>query len=289
MTILISLIAALIMPNILMILNSSQLDSIFQLVKDFLISIFKGTVTEGYGERFKDAFANFYEFVKLKSGRIILSGLFFLIIYIIGSFLNGISNYAMGGMVNDHMSSLSHLGFIQALIRDLKSACIFQITYVGINLIYDTLLIIICYNILFGMFSVFGIVSIFLASTVFVGLYALKLTYLSGIMPAMIADKKGLLPAIKSSFKINKKQGSRLFSTYVASVLLIIYINVSMAVVTLFSSLLITVPLSFLLIICIQFVTYYTINDKKYFINYDNIIIPKKLREEEKLLDDIDI
>jgi hypothetical protein len=289
MSLLICLVAALIMPNIIMILDSTQLGNIFALFKEFIKSIFNGTVTEGYGDRFKDAFAAFYEFVKLKSGRIILSGFFFIVIYIIGSFLNGISNYALGVMINDHMSSLSHLGFTQSLIRDLKNAFIYEITYIGITIIYDALTVIICFNILFGLFNVFGIFSIFLSSTLFVGLIALKLTYVSGMMPAMITDKTGIKKAIKSSFSLGKKQSQRMFSTYLVSIYLILFFNVSMAIFTLFSSLLITVPISLLLIICIKFVGYYSINDKKYFINYDNIIIPKNLREEEKLLEDIDI
>jgi len=289
MIILVSLIAALIMPNILMIINSTQLDYIFILFKDFLKSILNGTVTGVYGEQFKNAFAAFYDFVRLKSGRIILSGFLLLAIFMVGRFLNGLSNFAMGGMINDHMSSLSHLGFIQALIRDIKSACIFQLAYVVISLVYDTLVIIICYNILFGLFGLFGLFAIFLASTAFVALIAIKLTFLSSIMPAMIADKMKLIPAVKSSLKMNKKQWSRLFATYAASVFLIMYINITMTIATFLSSILITIPLSLLLIICIQFVTYYTIHDKKYFINYDNIIIPKNLREDEKLLEDIDI
>ena len=289
MVISMSLIAAIIMPNISMIINSIQLENIFNLAKEFLRGVLNGTVTSAYDEKFRDAFTAFYEFIRLKSGRIILSGVLLLVIFVIGRFLNGISNYALGGMINDHMSSLSHLGFIQSLIRDLKNACVYQIVYVAITVVYDAAAVLLTYNILFGMFDSLGFFALISASTIFIALMALKLTYLSSIMPAMIADNKTLKSAFKSSIKIDKKQRPRIFSTYVVSLYLIIYINVTMAVITLMSSLLITVPLSYLLIVCIQFVNYYTITDKKYFINYDNIVIPKKLREEEKLLNDIDI
>jgi len=289
MVILMSLIAAIIMPNISMILNSIQLENIFSLTKEFLKGVLNGTVSSAYDEKFRDAFTAFYEFIRLKSGRIIFSGVLLLVIFVIGRFLNGISNYALGGMINDHMSSLSHLGFIQSLIRDLKNACIYQIVYVAITVVYDAASILLTYNILFGMFDTLGFFALLSASTIFIALMAVKLTYLSSIMPAMIADNKTLKNAFKSSISIDKKQRPRIFSTYVVSLYMIIYINVTMAIFTLMSSLLITVPLSYLLIVCIQFVNYYTISDKKYFINYDNIIIPKKLREEEKLLNDIDI
>ncbi len=45
-----------------------------------------------------------------------------------------------------------------------------------------------------------------------------------------------------------------------------------------------------LMISCMRLVDNYTINKKKYFIDYDNIIVPKELREnDEQLLNKVDI
>ena len=51
----------------------------------------------------------------------------------------------------------------------------------------------------------------------------------------------------------------------------VIILNVIAAVCTFGSALLITVPASYMLFICVQYVNYYTIKGKKYFITYDKI------------------
>ena len=43
------------------------------------------------------------------------------------------------------------------------------------------------------------------------------------------------------------------------------------AICTFGSALMVTIPLSYLLFICVQYVNYYTLNGKKYFITYDRI------------------
>ena len=50
-----------------------------------------------------------------------------------------------------------------------------------------------------------------------------------------------------------------------------IILNVMAAICTFGSALIVTIPTSYLLFICIQYVNYYTVKGKKYFITYDRI------------------
>jgi hypothetical protein len=54
-------------------------------------------------------------------------------------------------------------------------------------------------------------------------------------------------------------------------VYLIIIVNVLSAITTFGSALLITIPTSYLLLICIQYVNYYVIKGKKYFVTFEEI------------------
>ena len=68
-----------------------------------------------------------------------------------------------------------------------------------------------------------------------------------------------------------KRQTVYAFANYIVTVYLMIIFNVIAAICTLGSALIITVPASFYMLICTQYVSYYTENGKKYFITYERI------------------
>ena len=76
---------------------------------------------------------------------------------------------------------------------------------------------------------------------------------------------------MRCSDKKEKKQRLKIFSTYLVSVYLIMIVNIMAAITTFGSALIITVPASFFFLICLQYVNYYTIKGKKYFLTYEQI------------------
>ena len=81
-----------------------------------------------------------------------------------------------------------------------------------------------------------------------------------------------------------------MLASYVAAALIIVYLYVSVSIFTFGVGLLLVVPFISLLIVCMKTVDYFTINKKKYFVDYDTIVVPKELREnDENLLSDIEI
>ena len=73
-------------------------------------------------------------------------------------------------------------------------------------------------------------------------------------------------------------------------IIIVFVINALSAFVTFYVSLLVTVPLTIIIFKTLKFVGYYTENKKKYFINYDEIYVPKELRKnDENLLNEVDI
>ena len=101
---------------------------------------------------------------------------------------------------------------------------------------------------------------------------ALKLTLTSTWLPSMTADGYSLKQALTSWKNVKKKLRSGVFSTYLVSIYMVMVANVVFGFATFGSALIFTVPASFFFFICLQYVNYYTLTGKKYFINYEQIV-----------------
>jgi hypothetical protein len=99
---------------------------------------------------------------------------------------------------------------------------------------------------------------------------ALKLTFTVYWMPAM-TDGKRLRDALKSQGKEARAQSWKVFGIYFASVYFVFIVNVVAFLCTLGSALLITLPASYFFFICEQYVCYYTVQGKRYFVSHDRI------------------
>ena len=95
----------------------------------------------------------------------------------------------------------------------------------------------------------------------------------------MVADKVKATKALALSFRNKKSFGSR-FVSFVTAIFLIIVVNVVFGLFTFGSALLLTVPLSFLFTLSIQFVHYYQDNEKKYFVSAGEIVSPETVQKE---------
>ena len=71
--------------------------------------------------------------------------------------------------------------------------------------------------------------------------------------------------------KQERSQTAKAFSAYLVGVYFIVIINVIAAFCTFGSALIFTVPASYLFLICLQYVNYYTLKGKKYFLTYEDI------------------
>ena len=88
----------------------------------------------------------------------------------------------------------------------------------------------------------------------------------------MTADEYSVKKAIVSWGAIDKKLKGGVFSTYLVSVYMVVIVNVISAIATLGSSLIITLPSSYFYFICLQYVNYYTLTGKKYFLTHEKIV-----------------
>ena len=131
-------------------------------------------------------------------------------------------------------------------------------------------------SLLFSVGLIASVVSLMLSVALYLVSQAFKLTVFNGVVPAMVGDKLKLGAALKKAFAFKKERFWPLFSTYVVTAMFILCLNVLFALSSFGAALLLTVPMSYMMLICIQFVSSYTYDRKKYFLNKDTVVKPEK-------------
>ncbi len=224
--------------------------------------------------------------------RIVLSLIGIVLVLLVGHFLFALCDYVVGINVDYYMTSLMHGGFFTVLFEDFANACKFALLEVIVLLIYNVVSISICYLLTMLFMRLFGLFSLFFITLAVVLLISLRFTFLGHILPKMVCDKKKPLKAFRECFTETTKKLTfqARFITYFFLIVSAIVINVVFAVTTFYVGLLVSIPLTVIIFVTIRFIGYYTANCKKYYITFDEVFIPKELRQnDENLLNKVDI
>lgn len=214
-----------------------------------------------------------------------------VIVIQIAKFVVGICDYVVAVNVNEHMSSLRHAKFFSTLAEHFKHALGYA-SYCVVSLFFYNILVI---AIVFGLFVLLigplGILAMpILLAVIFVA-DAFRLM-LVGMIPAkMVCEGISARFAFKQAFKgLDFRTMAERFISYFTMRLLSIVVTVCASLATFGISLFITFPLFTVSYMAVRFVDYYTVNIKKYYVTFDNIVIPKELRTKgEQLLNQVDI
>lgn len=269
-----SLVYVILTLSLKAIVKSAETTEIFNLVKDFLNALVSGNTEflNGFPDAFHEAILSFLRLLKANIGSIVWSVVGISLIYLLARFANGLCVFAVGHAVNDRMQTYAHSKFSTAYFLNLGKAALYQVIYVPVIFLYDVITVLVCYFFFFYALSFLPLlITIAMAVTAVVCMQALKFTLISAWMPAIITDGEKVGVAMKKSICHKKGFGKR-FVGFLVLIYMIIILNVTAAVCTLGSGLLLSVPISFLLILCMQFVNYFEDGKKKYFIAYDKIV-----------------
>lgn len=293
----VGLSAALIVPNISFIFSSAELSTLVELFKDFFGAIAKGDTEflAGFSERLTAAVADMGTLLQSKTSNIVFTAVSAVVSLLVSKFLGGMGNFTLGSLLDDRLSSYANTSFSGAFIKNLGKSSLWQLFYVPVTFVYDVLVILLCYAFFLLMLAVFqvGVIAtlaaLMLSVTLFVGSQAIKLTFANSMVPAIVTDRQKMGKAIKKGFRASLDGFGKMFSTYLVTCYLIMGLNILAALVTFGSALLITIPSSYLLLVCIQFVSYYTSEKKKYFVAADKIVVPEETRKDENFYDNISI
>ena len=245
-------------------------------VKQFLSALFGGN-TE-YLQEFRGLFFGvggtmeaLTDFLKNSTTSFVLIFVEIALFYLLRRFLKVVCHYAVGNILKDRMETYARTTFSDAYIKTLGRAVLYSVIYAPVAFVCDVI------TICLALLSVWGVsvlsntfVGLFVGATVFIWLDALKFTLTNGWLPAMV-NGQSVKDAIFGK-GLSKSQFGRTYIMYVSIVYFVLCINIIGAVSTFASSLIITIPATYYLFICVQFVNYYTLNGKPYFITYESVI-----------------
>jgi hypothetical protein len=216
----------------------------------------------------------------------ILTGIFFIY-----RFVTGISDCTLMILVNEHMTELSHRGYIVTLVENLKKILLYQLIDAVSIIVYTALVALISWGVFTLMFMILPIASLFATAFIIVIASALYCTVFSQVMAnILIGENKNFKQSLLKGLTPKREYFGKMFAVYISVIIILIYLNVTVTIFTFGVGELILIPFASLLLVTLKTVDYFTINKKKYFIDFDNIFIPKELREnDEQLLSDVEI
>ncbi len=274
-----SLSYAVITLGLHVILSSTEAHKIIELLGEFFRSLSSGNTEflAGFSKEFTQAIADFLSLLGANIGSIVGSVVGVALLYLVSRFVGGTSMLAMGTILNDKMETYGNTRFASAYFKNLTRATLYHLVYVPVSFLYDVAALTACWFFFFytpSFLPSWGFLTVFfglaLSMLAFLCLQALKMTFISAWIPAIITDGKGVFSACRESFRMTKGFAAR-FSGFLIAIYCIVIVNILCAACTFGSSLLITIPASYLLVLSLQFVNYYEDTGKKYFLSYRKI------------------
>lgn len=262
------------------ITGSAEMADIKELIATFIDAVATGKpeVLQGLPAQFKDAITALLSLIAFNTPSIIGCVIGLILLYLFSRFVNGLGLFSVANIVNDRMSTYSRASFSQSYFKSIGKAALYQVIYVPLCFAYDSLMLGACFLFFFYVPSLlpsWGPITVFIAVsltlTAIVALEALKMTLISSWIPAVVAENVSITRAFRASVR-NKKGFAARYAAFLAAVYLILAVNVLFGLATVGSALLITVPMSYIFLLVLQFVNYYLESGRKYFVTKDTIV-----------------
>ena len=192
----------------------------------------------------------------------------------------GLGNYATASVINDKMALRAKQPFLGTLIRNLKNASIYNAIYVPLSVLFDLIVFVAMFFLFFTLLNhvVYFVLCLFLFVLAIVFAFTFKMTMTCDWLPALIRGKMKHGAAMKYTFSRKNKKTFNVMSNFAVIVLVVFALNMAAIILTLGAGLLLTVPSSYVIIICFEFVNYYDREEIKYSIDKNTIISPMKER-----------
>lgn len=277
------LYALVITPFINAVTSSPDYVSLVDGVKEFLKHLVRGDGEIGSAtEQIEKAFNALLNLIGENRGNIILGIVGLILVHTVEKFCTGLGNYAMAAIINDKMSLRANSPFFITLIKNLKEASLYNLMYAPLSVLYDVICYLGAYLLIFRLIALIPFIGlslqIFLFITSVIMLVSVKMTFTADWLPSLIRGKMSQREAFAYTFGRKNKKTFNVLSNFIVIVLIIMAVNVAAVICTFGAGLLITIPSSYAILICFEFVNYYDREELKYFIDKNTIIKPEKER-----------
>ncbi len=231
---------------------------------------------------FIEQFELFMESVRLNIGNYIWPLIGLCIGFYLITVLNNICSYTLTCMMNARMSTFERKSFLETLISNLKKSLPFEAWYsllalLGFAASFFAGLLFIVYT-----FSSLYLTSIIIGLWLFILLFSLYLTMTATLRPLSVSGAN-----YKELFKnkYTRHDFWQVLATFIFSLILFSSLNVAMFITTLGAGLIISIPVTQLFFVLVQLVLLYSLDGKKYYLDFENIVTPNKIKQDVKNAD----
>lgn len=267
-------------PFIRELIDSPQFNTIAEGVQGFISNLLNGNVEQlrGLSEKVQRAYAELLTLLNEKLTQVICGGLLFLFIVIVAKWFLGICNYATASLINDKMALRTKQPLLSAAIKNLKTASVYSAVYVPLSVLYDVLIGVAMFYLFFALLNsvVYFFICVFLFVLALLAATTVKMTFTCDYLPALVRGKMKHAAAIKYTFSRKNKNTFAVMSNFAVQIMIIFALNAAALLLTFGVGLLLTVPASYVIIICFELVNYYGREGIKYSLDDHTIISPAK-------------
>lgn len=222
---------------------------------------------------------------RLQAG--LVSLLLFVLTYVFFVF-SGLCSFTSSVMVHKHMSALQKTHFLATMFECLLKAVGFECFYALLKLLVYIVLAVVAFLIVYLTGNKIGMLSVPLALWCVLFLLCLFYALTAKLRPGMTIGLSFKQMLKDDGYK--KSVFLETVSAYFFSVIIALYFNVTIFFATLGAGIFVSIPVTYMYFVVLQLVVVYTVDSKRYFIDYDRIITPIEMRsDEERLLNEVDI
>lgn len=204
------------------------------------------------------------------TGSIILIVVFFVLA---GMFI-GLADIPTVDILNNFMTSKSRYGFSSNFIDNIKLSVKYNLVKVLVTLVFDVGILALAVYLTTLIFSVNSLFALFLFVFMVVGISAVRQSFTSLWLPAIVADNGKIFASLKYSIVTTTKRFAKFFGTYFIVYLIIASIGILFTLSTFGVGFVFMVPGSMLFTRCLEMVFYYTLNGKSFYTSVDKIVKP---------------
>lgn len=283
--------------SIIPIIKSDEVADLFETLRGFVSDFLNatpsdiGNVMSTVNVQLGENLSALLKLISSQMGVIIGSIIGIVVVYLVEVFLLGMFDYTVGVIINGHMSSFQHAKFFNTLFENFSSACSYGLYRMIALFTYNLVMYSLMVGFGVGLFYLIDFLALPFIVLFFILIIVIRQTFAGQTLPNMICGEMSVFNAFKANFKnLNKNQLSERFMSYSMLGIIMFAVIVATAAATFNVALLLTVPFNAVIYSAIKFVDYYQMNGKKYYVTYDDIVIPKELRDnDEQLLNKVDI
>ena len=191
-------------------------------------------------------------------------------------FLNKLLDVPLTTVLDTNLNSCAKMPLMPALFKNFKQSVKYSALSLLVTLPSSIVMILIIYFITqglmlwFGSFALFFIV--FFIMFLIVVFFAFHSVLFSMWRPSVVTGGMDILPAFREGTKISFKNFWLLYTYYIIIYLGGIFLNLIIAVFTCGAGLIVSLPLSMLLVSIFQLVFYFSYKRKKYYLDGDTVV-----------------